>query len=333
MARINLDLTRMQTTYIANAVRERASDRYRDLVPLMSGGNGIAVGGAITSDDDVMVEYVKGLIALYVEPIVTKMYYENHLKRFKMSALNMGAGMLESFVPSAEGTDYDPSGADAFKPSETTFKTKKYSINSRRTFKRTIFARDIMMAFASEYGAYDMIMKLVDSIYTAAEKEEYIKMREIFTNANNEIAFPTIQAADASAKSFMLAVRGAGLNMQFPSTAYNAGGNEQVTHPDELIIFTTPQWIATVDVDLLATAFNMDKVDWISSVIVVDKLPSAINNCMALLGDYRFLKVRDTRYKWVSEYNSAGDFINVRLHKDTIYDYSPFVNMVAITHA
>lgn len=330
----SLDLTKLNTSYVVNAIRERASENFKNNVPVMENGNGLAMAGAILNNGDESIpnEFIKGLIAFYVNPIVTGMYYNNHLKEFKMPLQGIGAGFVEYYVPPTEGTEYDASGATAFSPKVKNFKNKIYKVGSRREFKETIYYRDLYACFANESGAYELIDKIVQGMMSGIDSEEYVKSKEIFTKFNTATAFPIVAAADNTPAGLMKKVREVGLSMQFPTTIYNAAGYKQTTPADSLVVFTTPQFISEVDVDLLATAFNMDRTDWVSKVVVVDALPEiATKKVKCLIGDKRFLKIRDLKYKWTTNYNAQGDFANIFCLKDTIYEASPFVNMCAIT--
>ena len=331
---LNIDTEKMTTSYISNVIRSKASERYRQTIPIMDSKNSIAVGSAIMDDEDFANEYVKGLTTTYILKWAQYMYFRNPLAVFKLPMAVGGSGDLEYFIKasSIEVNEYDATGSKVDTPATTDFETKIHKVNSRKEFKATIYTSQLRMAFPSEGGMLSLIMGIVGALFSQVDKDEYTKTKQILTDFNTSTAFKQIATDGSTPDKLIEKIRELGLDMQFPSTKYISGNNEQTTQIEDLIVLTTPANVATIDVQVLANAFNMGKADWVGKVIVVDSLP-AISNIKCLVGDRRFFNIRDTLFESAYRRNESGRFYNIFINKDTIYSASPFFNMCAVTQA
>jgi hypothetical protein len=83
-----------------------------------------------------------------------------------------------------------------------------------------------------------------------------------------------------------------------------------------------------IDVDVLAAAFNMNKVEFLPHVLEVDSFGSA-DNCLAVLCDRSFVQVYDNLYEMTEFYNPQGLYWNYWLNHVQTYSFSLFANAIA----
>jgi hypothetical protein len=83
-----------------------------------------------------------------------------------------------------------------------------------------------------------------------------------------------------------------------------------------------------IDVDVLAAAFNMDKVTFLAKTLKVDSFGSA-TDCLAVLCDRSWVQVYDNLFETSEFYNSQGLYWNYWLNHWQTYSFSLFANAVA----
>ena len=110
--------------------------------------------------------------------------------------------------------------------------------------------------------------------------------------------------------------------MQFRSTNYCT--YEQHTKHDDLILFIHIDYQAEIDVELLASAFNIGKAEISTRVVFVDSFPNA--KLRAVLLDQGAIKVFDTLYNNESQRNAQGMFTNYHLNVEKIVSHSTLYN-------
>src|SRR5699024_11911445 len=105
---------------------------------------------------------------------------------------------------------------------------------------------------------------------------------------------------------------------------YNAAGMEVAAKRDDLVIFTTPQFNATMDVDALAGAFNMEKSTLAGRQITIPAEQFGLDGAQAILTTKDFFVVQDTLLENRSAPNPVGLYDNYFLHHHSIISHSPF---------
>ena len=65
--------------------------------------------------------------------------------------------------------------------------------------------------------------------------------------------------------------------MKFLSDKYNSGGVHTFSMPNELVILVTPETQAMLDVELLASAFHMDKAEVEGRLVLIDEFQKEAN--------------------------------------------------------
>lgn len=311
-----------------------------------------AILNTILSNSDYINTYIGELFYLFGNPQVRTMYYTNHMRELKNPLLTYGQGEIDYFVTNAGGKDFNAKGDGLLTPTTDDIKNYVYKVNSFRTFETTVYEDDLRMAFLTETGVYSMVTAKMAALYSQIELEEYTKMRDLIsapviggTPTENKISLPYITYEYGNSKDLMKKIRAMGMKMQFP-TGYKtfmpkfgttALQVQNCVAPSDLMILSNPDSIAEVDVDLLASAFHQDKTDWLFKVLTMDSIPApdaAINTtatqCDAILFHRDLFKVMDTKFKTATFYNADNDSYKIYVHKNTIYELSPFYPAVAV---
>ena len=138
-------------------------------------------------------------------------------------------------------------------------------MNYQKYYKATISNDQLRQAFLSWQGISDLIAKIVDAMYTGANYDEfqtmkYMLARHILDGHMYPVEIPTVETANM--KSIVSVVKGVSNKFTFLSTNYNLAGVQTYTAKNDQYMLINSQFDATMDVEVLASAFNMDKAEF-----------------------------------------------------------------------
>ena len=212
-----------------------------------------------------------------------------------------------------------------------------HSQNRRDQYAITINYDELRTAFTDEYGLNSLISQIMTVPMSSDNYDEYRIMLQLLAEYNNSWGFykhhlSGVPSDDATGKEFLKAVRTYAGKLNFPSTLYNAQSITDIpvfAKNDELVLFTTPDVQATLDVDTLAAVFNIERADIQQRTVIVDEFP--IPNAVALLTTRDFFVCSDTVYQTTSFWNPQRMDTTYWLQHWGIYSVSPFVPAILFT--
>ena len=266
---------------ILNAIRDNASAEYYQAVPQAKATTESirAVGEQILAFQPRMNEFVSALVNRIARVVVTSKLYSNPLAFAKKGLLEYGETIEEIFVDIAKANSYDWNSTNeteqAFKRENPDIKSAFHALNMQTYYKATVSEQNLRQAFLSIDGVTDLIARIVNSLYSGEAYDEYIMMKYIIAQSliPGNVKMTTIDAVDdeASGKAAVKKVKGITGKLQFMSNEYNiAGVNTFISSPSDIFVVMTADYEASIDVDVLASAFNMDKVQFMGQRVLVD---------------------------------------------------------------
>lgn len=354
---------------ILNAIRDNASAEYYQAVPKAQATTESirAVGEQILAFQPRMNEFVSALVNRIARVVVTSKLYSNPLAFAKKGLLEYGETIEEIFVDIAKANSYDWDSTNeteqAFKREHPDIKTAFHALNMQTYYKATVSEQNLRQAFLSLNGVTDLIARVVNSLYSGAAYDEYIMMKYVIAQSliPGNVKMTTIAAVDdeASSKAVVKKVKGITGKLQFMSKEYNiAGVNTFISSPSDIFVVMTADYEASIDVDVLASAFNMDKVQFMGQRVLVDsfsfnvgelarldellendptyKRPSeddltALNTVGIVVMSRDWFQVYDVLNQFTEQYNAALLYWNEFNHVWRIYSASPFAPIVGFT--
>lgn len=327
----------IQNSYdIVNAIRNSGSDTFRQYVPLASADNVAEVGAGILVNQAVQNEFIASLIDRIGLTVVRNISLRNPLKKFKKGSLPMGRTIQEIFVDIAEEHMYDPDTAEeqVFKRELPDVKSLFHERNRQGFYKRTVQDESLKSAFISWGTFEDFTTRIVNSIYNSAEVDEFKYMKLVIDNYASKGLFRFEKVDDPTtsevfAKDFVKRIRATAQKMTLPmgSRDFNASGVHTVTSMDKLHLIIDADIQAQIDVEVLASAFNMSKVEFVGHVTVIDNF--ATTGLKAVLVDEDWFMVYDTLHKMETIRNPQGLYWNFYYHVWQVLSASRFGNAVA----
>ena len=320
---------------ILNAIRNEAPYDYQSRVPEATQDNLDKVATGVLSYEATKNHFLSALVNRIARVIVTSKMYENPLRPFKKGMLEYGETIEEVFVNIAKAHQFDPSVAEkeVFKREIPDVNAVFHKMNLQNFYKVTISEMELRQAFLSYQGISDLIARIVDSLYTAAEYDEYVIMKQLIANAANEgRMFPVYleyEPSAATAKSVVSTIKGVSNAMEFMNSKYNSYGVLTHTKKDRQVLLINAEFDALIDVEVLASAFNMSKAEFMGRRVLVDDLGA--DNIIAALVDEDFFMVFDNMIQFTENYNGEGLYWNYFYHVWKTFSVSPFANAVIFT--
>lgn len=321
---------------ILNAIRNDASQEFADAIPVASGDNVREVGRLIMADQNYTNEFLMALVNRIGRTIITAKSWNNPLAKFKMGLLEMGEVVQDIFINSVEERVYSMYDAETnvFKIAIPDIRACYYAINSQKVYKATINESMIAQAFLSKNGLYDLVNKIMSRMQLQDEDYEFKVMQNCIKDCADKGQFYPVVLSNAptdesSAKELVKQARAMFSKMKYPSTQYNFAGVKNLSNIDDILIIIDSDTEALLDVNVLASAFNMEKAEFLGHLVVIPKMPVA--NCYAIMCDKNWWKVWDNKITTQNIYNTEGLYYNTTFHHWATYHYSPFENAIIFT--
>lgn len=346
---------------ILNVIRNNASVDYRNYVPKADANDveSIRTIGAIIMDYPALQnEFLNALVNRIGRVMLTSKMYSNPIAFFKKGVLEYGESIEEIFVNIAKVQEFNPEIAEqeVFKRVVPDVRAAFHIMNYQKFYKATVTQEQLKQAFLSWDGVTDLIARIVDSMYTGANYDEFLVMkyllaRHILDGRVYPVTVPTVTAENA--KAIVTTVKGVSNKLTFMNSEYNPAAVRTFTDKTDQYMIVNSVFDATMDVNVLASAFNMDKAEFLGHRVLIDGFgdldvarlgeifvgdptynePSkeelaALNAIPAVIVDKDWFMVFDMLTQFTEQYNGQGLYWNYFYHVWKTFSVSPFANSV-----
>jgi hypothetical protein len=352
------------TVSVLNATRNGASPYYQNSVPVAVPRDIERlrmIGDIITGDEIIKNEFLSSLWNRIGKTYIKNKIYNNPWSFMKQGELMLGEIIQEIFVELAKPFQYDPAVAESElqKREKPDVRAAYHIMNYQKFYKATTSDADLKQAFISWDGLYSLVGKITESLYTGANYDEFLTMkymiaREILDGMLPTHAIGAVSTADEMSEA-MVQVKALSDSLTFLSPDYNRAGVHNFTLKDDQYLLVSTAFNARMDVQSLATAFNMDKVEFLGHVVLVDsfgKLDTArlgelfagdptykeigqddldkLAAVPAVLVSRDYLMVFDNLNEFRTRDNEQGLYRNHWFHVWRTFSASPFENAVLL---
>lgn len=353
--RISNSTLNASTLDILNVIRENASYEYQQAVPRVQTAVDIPkVGEVIYGTPALANQFINALVNRIAVVRVQSATFNNPYSILKKGLIEYGESIEDIFVNIAKVVEYTPEkGAEReFKRTLPDVRSAFHIMNWRVMYPVTIQDEDLRLAFLSLDGVTNLIASIVDSVYTAAEYDEFLLFKYLLIKAISSGRMYPDSIGTTFAEN-AVEYRAFSNLLPFMSTEYNEAGVKTTTPKDRQVIFMDAKYNAQFDVNVLASAFNMDKADFMGRLFLIDDWTSFDNerfeviransdgieevtdeelallaNVKACLMDENWFQVYDNNNKFTEDYVSAGLYWNYFYHVWKTVSSSPFANAV-----
>lgn len=355
--RIAVNTLNASTLDILNVIRANASIEYQDKVPKVTKAADVPkVGEVIYGTPAFANQFINSLVNRIALVRVQSATFNNPYAILKKGYLEFGETVEDIFVQIAQVVGYSAEKAESreLKRTMPDVKSAFHAMNWRVMYPVTIQDEDLKLAFRSVEGVQDLIARIVDSVYTAAEYDEFLLFKYLIIKAVSAGKMYPVSIGDGSdLKDAAKAFRGVSNKIQFMSKSYNDYGVKTNTPIGRQVIFMDSDFNAEFDVDVLSAAFNMEKADFMGRLFLIDDFTSFDNERfeairaesdgleavsaaeLALMADVKaitvdenWFQVYDNLNKMTENYVGSGLYWNYWYHQWKTISFSPFANSI-----
>ena len=203
-----------------------------------------------------------------------------------------------------------------------------------------------------------MVNRIITSTTRGAEYDEYLLFKYLLIKGYNNGNIKTVNIKTGDKLDAAAKFRGVSNMLTFVKTDYNAQGVHTVTPKNDQYIFMPAMYNAEYDVNVLASAFNMDKAEFSGRLKLIDDFTTfdnerfseiAANSKMisevtaaelegmakvkAILVDKEWFQIYDNLFEMDGTKVISGKYWNYVLDTWKWVSWSPFSNAVAFVEA
>jgi len=338
------------TTYIdpikmINFIHEGASADYQATVPIVNIDGSIDEISPILLYTSTRNEFINGLVNRIALVIVRNQIAMNPLAILKNGSIPLGKDIEEIFTNPAEVQPYEPDGGGLLSRAIPDTKVLYHTRNRQDMYTVTISEEQLRSAFTSWEKLGELTASVINSLYSGDNFDEFRLMKQTFSTAITENKIKIMEVPkvvdETTGKVLVKAIKNASKYFEYPSDQYNKyqdamieAGNANTTpvvtwtpQADQILLLRADA-STNIDVDVLASAFNVGKVEFMSQRLEFDVLKNA-PKVMAILMDKSFPQIYDNLFEVKEFYNARGMYWNYFLHRWQTYSYSLFCNVIA----
>lgn len=342
---------------IINVIRNNASYAYQKDIPIIEKEQDIPkVGEILFGNPTHSNEFINALINRIALVRVQSATFNNPYKHLKKGYLEFGETVEDIFVGIINAVKYDAEKGPSreFKRTLPNVHSVFHMTNWQVIYPITIEKQALRRAFTSADGVTNLITTIINQVYQSAEYDEYLLFKYLLIKAisHGKVYTQSIDTTDMN--SVAVAFRGKSNLLPIDMTGrFNETHVQNNTPTDKQCIFMDADFNAKFDVEVLASAFNMNKAEFIGKLHLIDDFASFDNkrfdaireestgleevtpeelalmkNVKGVLLDEDWFQVYDNLFEFNETPVGSGLYWNYWLHVWKTVSYSPFANAI-----
>lgn len=300
---------------------------------------------------DLMNSFLNVLVKriIYTQLVNFKLF-NNPLAFLEGDKMPLGAIGQEIFINPAKGRKFDVNDfAGLLAKYESDVKVQYMHLNSDIQYPVTITRAKLKDAFVSWTSLENFVDGITQSLYNGCYIDRYNFTKGLVAKAYNDntVQIKVMQEpnTEALAKQFLTEARALYLNFQEPTFEYNAwrkvgGYGKDVltfTSPEDIVFLIRNDIGAYLDVNILASAFNIDKTSLLGRVKYVkdfserDKDGNVVvdgSNILGIMCDKAWFRIKNHETTMDEFYNANNRTWQLYLNDVNMYQYSLFANSI-----
>lgn len=325
---------------------------YHQYVPVITDLTSIGeFGTPILEYTDVRNEFMTKLVKRIVETQIEGKVFNNKLSQLEGEQVPLGYSIQDIYVNPAKGRKFNVEDfAGLLQKYEADVKQQFLTVNMDMQYPVTITRAKLKNAFTSWGALESFITGITNSLYSGANIDQYNFTKYLVSNAfrnghtiNKVVTAPT---TEATSKAFVKAARALALDFAEASSDFNAWAKVNTddskalvtwTEPDDIVFVLRNDVIAELDVDVLASAFNIGKAELMGRIIGVrnfDMFSDAGqkvfdgSTILGIMCDRKWFKIKSQDLELDSFYNANNRTWQYYYNVVKMYNYSLFANAV-----
>lgn len=343
-----------------NNIRSQSTDEYKNLVPFMNYGDSIStIANPIMNYEPVKSQFLTGVTNMIGLTIFKEWEeFRNPLAVLKQRNLDLGVDVREIATDILDENEYtltDEGLADVLKLDAPVAKECTHRLNRQVYFKISISDAELELAFNSWSDFDNFFVRKAEMLYMSNEIKEFKWAKELLRQTVQKGYIPVVEVKpvtdEQTGKDFVIAVKDTVADFKFPSTDYNmlkamTGGEQTINtwvEPKNTVLVAPMKTFNRIDVNVLASAFNVDKADFMAgNRLQVDDLGYVKINTgttekpaykyyklQGMVFDKHFTQIYDKKITMKNNYIASALVDQRYLHVWQTYSTSPFADVVA----
>ena len=349
-------------SYIINVTPELATE-----IDLPVQGESIAPIGKLIMNNERYKNAFLNTVNVIGLTIIKRNYWENPWENFTdRGMLRLGQQIREMIVDIAQVFDYNEYANDPDHFLENVVPDVYnyiHEVNYQKFYKTTTSDEQIAMAFESEGGLFDLIEKIIGSLYEGYKYDKYIVDKYMLCKRIVDGTITSVKINDYASltpRQRVARLKNVSNMMTFRSPKYNPAGVRTATSFDRQIAIINTDFEADLSTDVLATSFFRNDAEMRSRMALVDgfgthdterleellgdayeefseaeltalaKVPAVIISDEFFM-DYKYALDTNSGLKQTEFYNPETLKRNHWLHVWAVISTSPFENAVVFT--
>ena len=263
------------------ALTTATSQEFKDRIGATTQANIKKVGETITAYPTLKNEFINVLTNQVSKQLFFNKVWENPYKMFNRGQLPYGKSIESIFVDIVKGkdrtrqTNANNLASDLLSRQTPNVKVEYYTENFQHQYPTTISDEELKGAFRTANGLSEMTARILQAPLTGAEFDQFLMIKHALANlktAQVKIGKSAYNGLTAKEKANLITttVKAYVKKLKFLSNNYNAQGVMTFSRPTDLYLFVPADISAFLDVEQLATAFNISKVELPTRVLDID---------------------------------------------------------------
>ena len=263
------------------ALSNAASQEFKDRIGTTTAGNIKKIGETVATYPTVKNEFINVLTNQVSKQLFFNKVWENPYKMFNRGQLPYGKSIESIFIDIVKGKDRSrqtlPTNLanDLLTRQTPNVKVEYYTENFQQQYPTTLSDEELKGAFRNANGLSEMTARILQAPITGAEFDQFLMIKHALANlkcAEVKIGKAAYTALTAKEKANLITttVKAYVKKLKFLSNNFNAQGVMTFSKPSDLYLFVPADISAFLDVEQLANAFNITKVELPTRVLDID---------------------------------------------------------------
>lgn len=334
-------LTDLSNAEMLNLIRNESSPAYQSRIPAATQSSVERTLRNIMSFTATKNEFYSTLVNRIMQTYVNTWKWNNPLGVFTRATEMYGDTFEEVAVGMPKAQIYDPNaeylGADNFRKWKVPVDTLFHTLDFQHFYPVTTEDKTLRRAFLNDNGLGSLTSQLITSCYNALAVDLFETQCNLFAqyarmggywrvHCDTDLNDPSAANPEAAAKTLLKNIRTYAESLKFVSTKWNARHMPTYATPDNLVLFVTPEVKACLDVDALAAAFNMDRMNVpFDRIITIPKESFGMDGVQAILTTDNFFVDIPVIEEMTQQVNPVNiNSVNNYLHAWRILSVSAF---------
>lgn len=285
------------------------------------------------------------MIGKIAEQVIREVTAEDRLAVFDKRPVDNGDTIEQVVVKLADAQAYDSTGAGALSRKTPSMIVKYFKDWNRVKFETTVDTSKIRKVLQTGKGVGDISSKLVSVLGESDKYEKYTQVKNLLAWGRQDGTGKVLKlyntvsygASGIDYKGILKAIKNVVSGMKFVNSDFNTSSTKRSTLPNDIYILMPYELKNAMDVDELASVFNLTKDELDAHIIELDTSVATISTkdtYSIYIVDRNAILDYTRLYEMADQKNADGLFWNYFLHVERMYGISPlfdcgYINVVA----